>query len=110
MPNQTYSVNDLKFHLAGGKPVNYFTNQGVEFVTARKQFQLGMPWFRESIPLITWPCCLPNRKCMEEHLIKNEILPLIHKDLQSKLKGESTCSILAEVTLASFQVHKDDTH
>ena len=46
---------------------------------------------------------------MEEHLIKNEILPLIHKDLQGKLKGESTCSILAEVTLALLQVHKDDT-
>ena len=46
---------------------------------------------------------------MEEQLIKNEILPLFHKDPQGKLKGESTCSILAEVTLASFRVHKDDT-
>ena len=46
---------------------------------------------------------------MEEQLIKNEILPLIHKDPQGKLKGESTYSILAEVTLASFRVHKDDT-
>ena len=46
---------------------------------------------------------------MEEQLIKNEVLPLIHKDPQGKLKGESACSILAEVTLASFRVHKDDT-
>ena len=44
---------------------------------------------------------------MEEHLIQNEILPLIHKDPQGKLKGESTCSILAQVTLALFRVHKD---
>ena len=27
----------LKFHLAGGNPVKYFTNEGVEFGTARKQ-------------------------------------------------------------------------
>ena len=46
---------------------------------------------------------------MGEHLIKNEILPLIHKDPQGKLKGESTCKILAEVTLALLWVHKDDT-
>ena len=32
-----HSNNDLKFHLAGGKPVKYFTNEGVEFGTARKQ-------------------------------------------------------------------------
>lgn len=38
-----HSDNDLKFHLAGGKPVKYLTNQGVEFGTARKQCQLAIP-------------------------------------------------------------------
>ena len=42
-------------------------------------------------------------------MIKNEILPLIHQDPQGKLKGESTYSILAEVTLALLWAHKDDT-
>ena len=32
-----YSNKDLKFHLTGGKLVKYFTNEGVEFGTARKQ-------------------------------------------------------------------------
>ena len=35
--NQTVNFKDLKFHLTGGKLVKYFTNEGVEFGTARKQ-------------------------------------------------------------------------